>query len=116
MIHDLSAFRQLILEATSLEPVFEPDLTQIRGHIRFVDSSILHVRENYIKPINEIDYAYHWQTADHQLIRRWDNAHPVDLPTSPHHQHVGSQGNVQPSGPMTLETVLRFIESSLISD
>ena len=86
----------------------------MRGHLTFSDQSVLHVRENYILASGWIDYAYQWQTADHQLIIRWDNAHPVPtFNTSPHHQHVGSEDNMRPSEPMTLEKVLTFIASQL---
>ncbi|MVM40652.1 hypothetical protein GO730_28190 [Spirosoma sp. HMF3257] len=75
----------------------------------------MHVRENYILSSGWIDYAYQWQTSNHQLRIRWDNAHEVDLPTSPHHCHVNSEQNVLPSEVMTLDKVLAFIASQLIS-
>lgn len=81
--------------------------------LTLIDGSQLYVAENYIRLTGWIDYAYQWQTADYQLIHRWDNAHPVPFETSPHHQHVGSEENTLPSEPMTLETVLRFIASQL---
>ncbi|MEZ0541938.1 toxin-antitoxin system TumE family protein [Fibrella arboris] len=80
-----------------------------------MDQSVLFVRENYVLNSGWIDYSYHWQTADNQIIHRWDNAHPVFLPTSPYHQHQGSEENVVASEPMTLEKVLTFIASQLIS-
>ena len=84
--------------------------------LTLVDGSQLYIAENHVRLTGWIDYAYQWQTADHKLIHRWDNAHPVDLPTSPHHQHVGSEENIQPSEPMTLEKVLTFIASRLTSN
>lgn len=80
-----------------------------------IDGSQLYVAENYVRLTGWIDYVYQWQTATHKLIHRWNNAHPVDLPTSPHHQHVGSEANVQPSEPMTLEKVLLFITERLLA-
>jgi hypothetical protein len=33
-------------------------------------------------------YSFHWQDAQGQLIRRWDNVpHYPDLPNAPHHVH-----------------------------
>jgi len=33
-------------------------------------------------------YSFHWQDAQKQLVRRWDNApHHPNLPNSPHHVH-----------------------------
>ncbi len=38
------------------------------------------------------DYRYHYQTAEGELIRRWDNApHHPDVETFPHHVHVGDE-------------------------
>lgn len=121
MIHDFHSFRHLIVVSTSFEPIHRPEITQVRGHLTLVDQSVLYVRENYIVATGWIDYSYHWQTATHQFIHRWDNAHPVDLSSSPFHQHIGSEENIQPSEPMTLEKVLAFIdrhvaESPVISD
>jgi hypothetical protein len=37
------------------------------------------------------------------------------LQTSPYHQHVGSEDNVQPSEPMTLTDVLTIIAQRITS-
>lgn len=111
MTHDLYSFRHIIVVSSSFEPVNRPEITQVRGQLTLSDQSVLHVRENHIIATGWIDYSYHWQSPTHQFIHRWDNAHPVPLDTSPHHQHIGSEENVQPSEPMTLEKVLAFIAS-----
>lgn len=116
MKHDLIAFEQLIIASTTLDPVQTPTVIQIRGRLTFVDQSVLFVRENYVINDDWIDYSYHWQTAENQIIHRWDNAHVVFLPTSPYHQHVGSEDTILASEPMTLETVLTFIADQLTSD
>ena len=113
MRHSLTPFSHLVTAATPLEPNERPNLTQVPSRLTFVDQSVLHIRENYVTDTGKIDYAYQWQTADHRLIHRWDNAHGVDLPTSPHHQHVGSEQNIQPSEPMTLEKILSHIASRI---
>jgi len=113
MKHDLTTFEPFIIASTSLDPVLTPTVVQVRGRLTFTDQSVLFVRENYVVNDNWIDYSYHWQTAENQIIHCWDNAHVVFLPTSPYHQHVGSEENVQPSEPMTLEAVLTFITSRL---
>lgn len=114
MKHDLKPFGQLILTSTSLDPIQTPTVIQIRGSITLMDQSVLFIRENHVVDREWIDYSYHWQTADYQLIIRWDNAHAVNLPTSPYHQHVGSEENVQPSEPMTLDKVLTFIADRIV--
>jgi hypothetical protein len=96
-----------------------PRRTAISLKIRLtlIDGSQLYVAENHVRLTGWIDYAYQWQTASHQLIIRWDNAHEVTgIATSPHHQHVGSEDNILPSEPMTLEKVLTFIASRVASD
>ena len=113
MNQDIQAFNAIIVASTPLQPVHRPDLTQVRGSITFIDGSLLHVRENVVTATQWVDYAYHWQTSGYELIIRWDNAHAVNLPTSPHHCHVDSEENIQPSDPMTLEKVLTIIESRL---
>ncbi|QKZ13428.1 DUF6516 family protein [Spirosoma sp. KUDC1026] len=115
MKHDLSTFHAIIDVTTPLDPIERPELTQVRGSITFTDSSVLHVRENYITVSGWIDYSYHWQTADHQLIHRWDNAHEVPFSSSPHHQHIGTEDNVHPSEPMTLTEVLTIIAQRITS-
>ncbi len=119
MSHNLDPFSHFIVASTPLDPAERPNLAQIRGRIIFNDQSVLHIRENVVRDTLWIDYSYHWQTGDYQLIHRWDNAHPVDLPTSPHHQHIGSEENrdagpVHPSEPMTLEKVLTHIATLLV--
>ncbi|RIV23444.1 hypothetical protein DYU11_10605 [Fibrisoma montanum] len=113
MKHDLSAFGHLILSHTPFDPIVNPNTIQVRGTIILVDQSVLYVRENYVIRSGWIDYSYHWQAADNQIIHRWDNAHSVPLPTTPYHQHQGSEENVVASEPMTLDKVLTFIASQL---
>lgn len=55
-------------------------------------------------------YSFHWQGADGQLGRRWDNAaHHPEVPTHPHHIHDGTEANVLPHEPISAEEVLAII-------
>jgi len=57
-----------------------------------------------------ITYSYHWADANNQLITRWDNTpHFSDLPGFPDHIHDGATGQVTPSQPMSIFTVLDAI-------
>ena len=70
------------------------------------DNSILYVRE-YVDE-TERDYSFHWQTADNELIIRWDNAfHYEHLKTYPNHKHVS--GEVLESYELSLADVLEYI-------
>ncbi len=72
----------------------EADFIFLRGEIKFMDGSQLPFREfvqmKQGQPPNRYKYAYHYQRADETIILRYDNArHYLDLPTAPHHKHVG---------------------------
>ena len=113
MISDPSLSSPVIVSIDKEEAVQRKTALTLRVHVTLSDGSKLYITENYVLANGWIDYSYHWQTATHQLIHRWDNAHPVNLPTSPFHQHIGSEENIQPSEPMTLEKVLAFIANRI---
>jgi len=76
-----------------------------------MDGSVLYIRE-FISE-EEYNYSFQWQ-KDRKLIVRWDNApHHKDVETFPHHKHVGSKDNVQPSKEISLEDILRAIEEKI---
>lgn len=117
MTHDLTEFGAIIASVAEQTEEQREATVRLRLRLIFVDGSVLHVRENRVRKTSWLDYAYQWQTANHRLLVRWDNAHEYPgIPTSPFHQHVGSEDDVQPSEPMTLESVLRFIASQLTAD
>lgn len=109
-IPDLSAFNSFIKHREVLQIKERPDLFHFKLKLTFIDGSLLHVRENHIPVLSWHEYSYQWLTASHEFICRWDNAHERYLTNvPPHHQHIGSEENVLPSEPMTLEKVLSFI-------
>ncbi|WP_297073456.1 DUF6516 family protein [Thermococcus sp.] len=76
-----------------------------------IEGSVLYIREFVSE--EEYHYSFQWQ-KDGKLIVRWDNApHHRDIETFPHHKHVGSQDNIQPSKEISLEDVLRVIEEEI---
>lgn len=55
-------------------------------------------------------YSYYWLTAANTLKVGWDNApHHTRLSTFPHHRHVESQENLQPSSETCLEEVMAVV-------
>jgi hypothetical protein len=83
-----------------------------RGFIRFVielrDGSELHVFEYVDSGLHKIDYSYHWQNKDKNLISRWDNApHHSEIDTFPHHKHNGE--DILPSAEPTFVEILKKI-------
>lgn len=111
---DISSFHSIIKNQEVVQVKLRPDLVHFKLKITFIDDSILHVRENHLPVSNWHEYSYQWQDDVNQLIHRWDNSHERHLlSVPPHHQHVGSEENIQPSEPMTLEKVLAYIASQL---
>lgn len=57
-----------------------------------------------------VKYSFHWQGADGQLCKRWDNAaHHPEVSSASHHVHDGAEANVLPHGPIGAEEVLAII-------
>ena len=87
----------------------------IRGRLIFHDGSSLDFGEVVVlrkRQIVKLRYAYHYQDTSGEMVFRYDNApHFPDIPTHPHHKHVGSA--VQASQPPDLSMVLREIDRSI---
>lgn len=84
----------------------------VRGDIVFTDNSRLHFRELVTtEPTpRRLSYTYHYMRADNVLVFRYDDAeHFPQLPSAPHHKHLGDH-DVVASSPPDLQTVLNEIE------
>ncbi len=58
-------------------------------------------------------YSFHWQTADGNLVKRWDNVeHYKKIDTFPYHLHL-TNDKIVGSIPMTLKKVLADIEKAI---
>jgi hypothetical protein len=85
----------------------------IRADVHFIDNSLLHFRELFVKQDNPVKkaYTYHYQREDGTMVFRYDNApHFPHLPTAPHHKHVGEDEVIAADAP-DLQSVLREIEA-----
>jgi hypothetical protein len=84
----------------------------VEGRLRFHDGSLLDFDEVVLlrdEQIVKLRYAYHYQNQSGEMIFRYDNApHYPNIPTYPHHKHVGS--DVEPAQVPDLSEVLRQIE------
>ena len=90
----------------------------IRGQIKFVEGSVLYLREfvDVETTIYRDMYSYQYMDASDNLIFRYDNTghhQKLNLPTYPHHKHEGSEANVLPSEAPLLADVLNEIERLL---
>jgi hypothetical protein len=89
--------------------------SEFYARLRFPDGSTLEIVakltiEQFL--IRKTRYVYHCQTADNQLIFRYDNApHHPQISTHPHHKHVGDQ--IIAATPPDLSDVLREIDNYL---
>ena len=101
-----------VSELEIVNRVDEPELQVLHLKARLIDGSVLYIRETITPDFDK--YSYHWQTADNRIICRWDNApHWLSVTTYPHHCHMGSQENVQPSEHPTMGEVIRYITERL---
>src|SRR5262245_35038179 len=64
--------------------------------------------------LQTLTYRIHWQQGDGRLKRRWDNApHYKDVPTFPHHVHVGLADRVESSDPMSIVKILALVDGEI---
>jgi hypothetical protein len=87
----------------------------VSGILLLVGEFELHIAEYVVTApvLARPKYRYHLQTADGQLVSRWDNAaHHREIGTFPDHRHDDS-GGVHSAPPLdipgALEVVLQFI-------
>lgn len=93
----------------------EGPLLRLKLQIILEDNSKLHVKE-YRFSDETHKYAYQWSEADGTLKIRWDNAeHWPNIPTFPHHKHIGGDTQVFPATETALEQVLKLIVASFSS-
>lgn len=56
-------------------------------------------------------YRFHRQRKDGILVKRWDDAkHHPEIPSFPHHVHIGEHDEVKESAIVTLSDVLFLLE------
>jgi hypothetical protein len=123
LIYDvIHSRRSLHAEQLTIEQFDDDHSVLIEGRLRFWDSTLLRFHEELIERgvlIAKLDYVYHHQTAEGQLIFRYDNSpHYPDIATFPHHKHVAVGSGkelIESANPPTLLEVLREIEALLSS-
>jgi len=89
----------------------EGEMLRFKAELTFTNDSKLFIKE-YVFENKERKYSYHWTDTAVNLICRWDNAnHWLDISTSPHHKHTGS--NVFESTETSVGDVLNRISEKL---
>lgn len=98
-----------IIAEIELLAASNPNLIRLRADL--INSDKLHISEAWDEE-TLIRYAYYWLKQNDELRMGWDNApHHPEVSTHPHHKHIASQEDIQPSEETNLEDVLRFIKS-----
>lgn len=103
MLHErlsnyLNTIEQTILTYTDLyidrytEEILTRDRANLRIRIRIKQNNLLEINEAIViidDRLTTLDYRYHYQNEENQLIFRYDSTpHFPDLPTFPHHKHL----------------------------
>jgi hypothetical protein len=84
----------------------------VRGDVFFKDGSQLHFRELITTEpdVQCVSYTYHYMRADRTMIFRYDDAdHFPQLPSAPHHKHIGEKDVLAANAPDP-ESVLKEID------
>jgi len=87
----------------------------LRGDAIFEDGSRLHFRElvSTDPTVQRVSYTYQYMREDGALVFRYDDTdHFPNLPTAPHHKHIGDNEVVAADAP-DLQSVLNEIEAML---
>ena len=89
------------------------DMGLFRYRLTLRDGGLLEMFERFQivgERLQMTKYSFHWQSADGELRKRWDNAaHHPGVPTHPHHVHDGAKARVRPHEPISAEEVLAII-------
>lgn len=90
----------------------------IRGRILFIDGTLLEFREfvDVEDAIDRMMYVYQYMDSSNKLVFRYDNTgrhKKLNLPTYPHHKHVGSDKNIIATDAPDLNSVLEEIQNTL---
>jgi hypothetical protein len=110
----IDSFSAIIDRYEVVKDQVNPKITELKIRIVFADQSILEYSEVNVIQIQKRKYSFQWMEAGYQLLVRWDNAsHHTHIATHPHHKHVQDEKNILESDEMTLEKVLKEIETKL---
>jgi len=98
------------LKVLELVEESESGIYILKLRANLIDGSQLFITE--VHTLKRQKYAYHWQNASGKLKVRWDNSpHWKNIPTFPHHKHIGSQ--VVPSVKPSIDEVMAEIEEAI---
>ncbi|MEA5577863.1 toxin TumE [Anabaena sp. UHCC 0451] len=74
------------------EEILTPNRANLRIRLRFNQTHLLEINEAIVVTDNQLqflDYRYHFQDGNNQLVFRYDSTpHFPNLPNFPHHKHL----------------------------
>lgn len=98
LVHYLNTIEQTILTYSDLyidrytEEILTRDRANLRIRIRIEQNNLLEINEAIViidDRLTTLDYRYHYQNEQNQLIFRYDSTpHFPNLVTFPHHKHL----------------------------
>jgi len=116
-IKALIVFNPQVLRWSVIREEAQGDIGLFRYRLNLNDNGLLEIFEIFrvVKQRVEVEkYSFHWQDAEGNLLKRWDNAtHHPEISTNPHHIHDGSEGNVQPHEPINAEEIFAIIVENM---
>lgn len=102
-----------VMHWTAAREEAQGDAGLFRYKLMLRDGSVIEMFENFRiveEAVKVRKYSFHWQDGAGRLRMRWDNApHHPEVATHPHHVHAGSESNVMPHDPVTVEEILSII-------
>ena len=96
--------------------ILSSERANLKIRLRFYFKYLLSISEALIAvddQVMEIDYRYHFQDEQNNLIFRYDNTpHFPDLPSFPHHKHLPDRviSCEQPNIELVIRDVMEFFE------
>ncbi len=95
-----------------------PDRGYFRARLMLSNGDFLEVAEYFVVEEERCvtkRYRYQWMDESQQVLRkRWDNVeHFPDLPSFPHHIHMGEESRVEPGRSLSIVELVDVIEQEL---
>ena len=106
---------KLIADKTIDFKEFSIDEGMVTGRLLFLGGYTLNFMEYILIGQQRPKYRFNLSDSKGKLIFRYDNApHHKEIPTYPHHKHLGTQ--VKPSKEVGLEEVISEIEIMILTE
>ena len=114
-IEHLLSNSKLIADKTIDLKEFSSEEGMVTGRLLFLGGYTLNFMEYILIGQQRPKYRFNLSDSKGKLIFRYDNApHHKEIPTFPHHKHLGTQ--VKPSKEVGLEEVISDIEIMILTE